>query len=118
MYQAIMPTSGALHRGYKYDKYPTDFSEAQGAFFKYEIINGEISIGESPILDNMESEGRTLRIRTAFRLDWHANQYIATEGAMYKIDSVREIVNNAATSVIQRSFYEMSLYACQNPFGL
>lgn len=118
MYQAIMPTSGALHRGYKYDKYPTDFKEAQGAFFKYEIIDGEINIGENPVIDNMDAETRTLRIRTAFNLGWHSNQYIASEGKMYKIDTVREVCNNKSVSLAPRSYFEIALYTCQNPLAL
>ena len=118
MYQALTPTTGALHRGYKYDKYPTEFKEANGRFFKYEIINGEINISETPIIDNMDAEARTLRIKTAFDLGWHANQYVATEGQMYKIDTVREVRKNSAASVTQRSFFEISLYTCQNPLGL
>lgn len=118
MYQAIMPTTGALHRGYKYDKYPTVFEEAQGRFFKYEIMNGEINISETPIIDNMDAEVRTLRIRTAFDLGWHANQYVATEGQMYKIDTVREVRNNSAASVAQHSSFEIALYTCRNPLSL
>lgn len=118
MYQALKPGGGAFHRGYMFEKYPSSFSDNEGKFFKYEIVNGEVSKTDSAIIEGMEGEARTMRVKTAYNIGWKVGQYIATEGEMFVIKSITEKRNNASMAMSLRSSFEISLYGVKNPIAL
>lgn len=116
MYQAIIPRGSESRRGVLYDTYPSSFAPSEGAPFRYEYASDRTK-SRAAVVEGLQNDTEDLTIRTAWRLPWAAEKYIATDGRLYIIRGVREVINRDGLAITAAS-YELMISRVANPIGL
>ena len=118
MFRALTRNSSETCAGYWYEKYPTLENSTKGEFFRFELLADE-TIDSTHLVENLKAEDERIAIRTEFRHDFQADQYIAAFGELYKIERVNRTRIILRGVAVPRVLYTLHLIRCAaNPLGL
>lgn len=117
MFQALIRDTKSTCSGKRYKVYPTLENKEICDFFTFELLeNG--TIDHAHLVENLMADDERISIRTTFRLDFLAEQYIAAFGNLYKIVSATVVKKYPRGVYVPHIEYVLNLIKVSNPLGL
>ena len=117
MFQALIRDTKSTCTGKRYKVYPTLENKELCDFFTFELLeNG--TIDHAHLVDNLMADDERISIRTVFRLEFLAEQYVAAFGNLYKITNATVSKKYPRGVYVPHVEYVLTMIKVSNPLGL